>query len=292
MLYAFSRLGTDENERKETKMLEIPENLTNEDMDEIAVLGFGKLGKRVINLGIEKEENGVMGRFIEGSRFMSEETTLHYSNLLSEAKTLIILFDWETPPFYVLPLIEAAHQKEILILGIASRSLLRVETNRDFFERLLACGMDSVFTIYECALFNGQELLPEEVALKTINSVAELINTPGVINLEMDDLIAQLKEKRYFQVGMGLGLGENKAFDAIKQAYGSCWNKQRMEGASNYVLNVIGDISLTDVSDMEEYVKEHSEKQADIIFGCRYSEDKPDYCEVVLIASGFDKALQ
>lgn len=257
------------------------------ELSTIVVLGFGRLGKRVINLGIDEDEN-FRGRYININQFMSEENSAYYSKMVGEANILIILFDWDEVPEYVLPLIEAAKRRKILILGIAAASKGLASVDRESFEKLISGGMDAIYTLNESAYSLRGDTLPEEVAKQAISTIKMLLNVPCIINLDLDDVSVMLKGERYFQVGLGHGKGDDKAAEAAQMAVNSCWNTLDMSDASKYMLLVSGDITLTDVSDVSEYVRENSKREADIIFGAFYSEEETDACEVVMMASGFE----
>ena len=253
----------------------------------IAVLGFGKLGKRVINLGVDDEENGLMARYIESHEFLSEENSLYYSKVIGNAKILFIVFDWDSLPVYTETLIEAAKKKGILTLGIASGNKVPLSVREEPFAKMLSYGMDAIYSMDEKSYYMCEDHLCEELAKQTILVINKLINVPCVINMEYHDVSVIIGGARRFQMGIGHGKGEDKASMAAKMAMDCGWNTLNASEASKFMVFVTGDVTLTDVSDVAEYIREHSKHDADIIFGAMYSEEEEDACKVVMIAAEF-----
>ena len=59
-----------------------------------------------------------------------------------------------------------------------------------------------------------------------------------------------------------------------------------IQGASNVIVNVSGDITLMDASDAADYVQELAGESASIIFGAMYDDTKSDECTITVIATG------
>ena len=59
-----------------------------------------------------------------------------------------------------------------------------------------------------------------------------------------------------------------------------------IDGASNVLINVSGDISLTEIDDATNMVREMADDSANIIFGANYDETAADTVTVTVIATG------
>lgn len=269
------------------EMSEIENGMVKFEITNIAVLGFGKLGKRVINLGVDGEENGLMGRYIESHEFLSEENSLYYSKVLGSVKILFIVFDWDSLPVYTETLIEAAKKKGILILGIASGHKVPLSVCEEPFAKMLSYGMDAIYSLDEESYYMYEDYLCEELAKQTILVINKLINVPCVINMEYHDVSVILGGAKRFNMGIGYGKGEDKGAMAAKRAMECGWNTLNVNEASKFMFLVTGDVTLTDVSDVAEFIREHSKHNADIIFGAMYSEEEEDACQVVMLAAEF-----
>jgi cell division protein FtsZ len=99
-----------------------------------------------------------------------------------------------------------------------------------------------------------------------------------------------MKNQGMAHIGIGAAQGENKAIKAVAAAVASPLLETTINGAKNVLLNISGDISLFDASDIANYVQNLTGPDANIIFGSKYDETTPDSVTVTVIATGFDTA--
>ena len=128
----------------------------------------------------------------------------------------------------------------------------------------------------------------DEVLQQAVQGITDLINVPAVINLDFADVQTVMKDRGIAHIGIGSGKGDDKATDAVKMAVESPLLETKINGASNIIINISGDITLTDASDASEYVRELAGNDVNIIFGAMYDESKTDSCTITVIATGID----
>lgn len=126
----------------------------------------------------------------------------------------------------------------------------------------------------------------DEVLQQGIQGITDLINVPSLINLDFADIQTVMKDKGIAHIGIGAGRGDDKALEAVKQAVASPLLETTIQGASNVIVNVSGDITLMDASDAADYVQELAGESASIIFGAMYDDTKSDECTITVIATG------
>lgn len=126
----------------------------------------------------------------------------------------------------------------------------------------------------------------DEVLQQGIQGITDLINVPSLINLDFADIQTVMKDKGIAHIGIGEGRGDDKALEAVKQAVASPLLETTIQGASNVIVNVSGDITLMDASDAADYVQELAGESASIIFGAMYDDTKSDECTITVIATG------
>ena len=126
----------------------------------------------------------------------------------------------------------------------------------------------------------------DEVLQQAVSGITDLINIPSVINLDFADVQTVMTNKGIAHIGIGMGKGENKAEDAIKMAVESPLLETTIEGASDVIINVSGDISLIDANVAASYVQELTGDNVNIIFGAMYNADEVDTCQITVIATG------
>ena len=128
----------------------------------------------------------------------------------------------------------------------------------------------------------------DEVLQQAVQGITDLINVPAVINLDFADVQTVMKDKGIAHIGLGYGKGDNKASDAVKMAVESPLLETKINGATNVIINISGDITLMDANDAASYVKELTGDNVNIIFGATYDESRSDTCNITVIATGID----
>ena len=128
----------------------------------------------------------------------------------------------------------------------------------------------------------------DEVLQQAVQGITDLINVPGLINLDFADVQTAMKGKGLAHIGIGAGQGDHKAADAVKLAVESPLLDTTIAGATDVIVNVSGDIGLADASDATDYVRQLAGENANIIFGAVYDEARTDSCNITVIATGID----
>ena len=126
----------------------------------------------------------------------------------------------------------------------------------------------------------------DEVLLQAVTGITDLINVPGLINLDFADVQTVMKDKGIAHIGIGKAKGDDKALEAVKQAVASPLLDTSIEGASDVIINVSGDISLIEANEAASYVEELAGENANIIFGAIYDDKAQDECTITVIATG------
>ena len=129
----------------------------------------------------------------------------------------------------------------------------------------------------------------DEVLRQGIQGISDLIIKPGVINLDFADVKTVMKNRGYAHMGIGVGKGENKVQEAVRNAVYSPLLETQIEGATAVLLNIKGgvDMALDEVNEASELVREVVDPNCNIIFGTSINENMKDEVEVTIIATGF-----
>ena len=128
----------------------------------------------------------------------------------------------------------------------------------------------------------------DEVLQQGVQGITDLINVPGLINLDFADVQTVMKDKGIAHIGIGVGRGDDKCLDAVKQAITSPLLETTIEGASNVIINISGDVGLIEASEAASYVQELAGDNANVIFGTIFDESTPDLATITVIATGLD----
>ena len=128
----------------------------------------------------------------------------------------------------------------------------------------------------------------DEVLLQAVQGITDLINVPGLINLDFADVQTVMTDKGIAHIGIGKAKGDEKALEAVKQAVSSPLLETTIEGAYHVIINISGDISLIEANEAAGYVQELAGDDANIIFGAMYDENAEDEVTITVIATGLD----
>ena len=128
----------------------------------------------------------------------------------------------------------------------------------------------------------------DEVLQQAVQGITDLINIPGLINLDFADVQTVMTDKGIAHIGIGEARGDDKAMEAVQQAVSSPLLETTIKGATHVIINISGDISLMDANDAASYVQELTGEEANIIFGAMYDDTVADYCRITVIATGLN----
>jgi len=132
----------------------------------------------------------------------------------------------------------------------------------------------------------------DEVLQQAVQGITDLINIPAVINLDFADVQTVMKDKGVAHIGIGTGKGDDKAADAVRMAVESPLLETKINGATDVIINITGDVTLADASDAAGYVQQLAGDDVNVIFGARYDESRSDTCDITIIATGIgEKAV-
>ncbi|MCC8128031.1 MAG: cell division protein FtsZ [Clostridiales bacterium] len=128
----------------------------------------------------------------------------------------------------------------------------------------------------------------DEVLQQAVQGITDLINVPGLINLDFADVQTVMTDKGIAHIGIGHAKGDDKAVEAVKQAVASPLLETTIEGATHVIINISGDISLIEANEAATYVQELAGDDANIIFGAMYDQNAQDEATITVIATGLD----
>jgi cell division protein FtsZ len=131
-------------------------------------------------------------------------------------------------------------------------------------------------------------MVADEVLVRAVKGIAELISKPGLVNLDFADVRTTMKNGGVSIIALGEGEGENRAEDAVINALRNPLIDVSIENARNLLVNVTGsaDLQLLEVKRVVELVTEQVNPGAEIIYGALIVPELEDRLRVTIIASG------
>jgi len=131
----------------------------------------------------------------------------------------------------------------------------------------------------------------DNVLRRGVQSISDLIAVVGLVNLDFADVKAVMKDSGNAIIGIGIGMGEDRAIEAAKQAVSSPLLETSISGATDAIINITGGVNLTlfEAEQAAEVVRAASNTDINTIFGSVINENLSDEVIVTVIATGFEK---
>ena len=133
--------------------------------------------------------------------------------------------------------------------------------------------------------------MADDVLRQGVQGICDLITRPGVINLDFADVRTVMAESGSALMGIGMATGPARGREAARRALDSPLIGQRIRGATGVLLSIMGppELTLQEVTEAAEAVREAAAGQANIIFGTSVDESLGDQLWVTVIATGFER---
>lgn len=132
----------------------------------------------------------------------------------------------------------------------------------------------------------------DNVLGQAVQGISDLITLPGLINVDFADVRTIMTSAGSALMGMGTGVGENKAQAAARMAISSPLLEISIDGAKGVLFNITGgaDLGMSEVDEAAKIISEHADADANIIFGATIDEAMVDQIKITVIATGFDES--
>lgn len=131
----------------------------------------------------------------------------------------------------------------------------------------------------------------DSVLTQAVGGIADIITTPGFVNVDFADVRTIMKDAGTALLGIGTGVGENRAQMAARAAVSSPLLDLSIEGARGVLFNVAGgnDVTMFEVDEAARIIQSQVDPDANIIFGAVVKPDMVDQVRITVIATGFDE---
>ena len=165
--------------------------------------------------------------------------------------------------------IEELHQYVDTLIIIPNQNLFRLANERTTFA--------DAFKMADDVLYSG------------VRGVTDLMIMPGLINLDFADIRAVMAEMGKAMMGTGEAEGDRRALDAAEAAISNpLLDDVSMKGAKGVLINITGgyDMTLYEVDEAANRIREDVESDANIIFGSTFDEKLKGRMRVSVVATG------
>jgi cell division protein FtsZ len=168
----------------------------------------------------------------------------------------------------------------------------------EYVDTLIAIPNEKLLEIAPDLSLPEAFMVADEVLVRAVKGIAELISKPGLVNLDFADVRTTMKNGGVSIIALGEGEGENRAEEAVVNALRNPLIDVSVENARNVLINISGsaDLQLLEAKRVVELVTEQVNPGAEVIYGALIDPELEDRLRVTIIASGvnspyvFDKA--
>lgn len=183
----------------------------------------------------------------------------------------------------------------VVTLPFTSESATRMENAEIGLERLRAVA-DTVIVIPNDRIIEIVPRLPliqafkvsDEVLMRAVKGITELITLPGLVNLDFADVRTVMEQGGIAMIGVGESDSEDKASDSIKKALRSPLLDVDITGATAALINVIGgpDMTMAEAEGVVQEVYRKIDPSARIIWGVQLDPEMQGKMRTMIIVTG------
>ncbi|MBO6284277.1 MAG: cell division protein FtsZ [Pseudobutyrivibrio sp.] len=192
-----------------------------------------------------------------------------------------------------------AKEQGILTVGIVTKpfqfegkprmnnALNGIERLKENVDTLIVIPNQKLVEICNKSMGIGESFrMADGVLHQAVQGITDLITKNSLINLDFADVTTVMKDKGLAHVGIGSAKGDEKALEAVKAAVASPLLETSIQGATDVIVNICGDVGLNDANEATSYVQDMTGADANIILGITVDESMEDEVSVTVIATG------
>jgi len=159
---------------------------------------------------------------------------------------------------------------------------------RDVCDTVIVVPNDKLLEIVPNLALNAAFKVADEILMRSIKGITEMITMPGLINLDFADLRTVMKRGGVAMIGLGEAEGENKAMNAVIEALNSPLLEVDISGATGALVNVIGgeDMTIGEAEKVVEEVYSRIDPNARIIWGTTIDPSLKKTIRAMLVVTG------
>ena len=196
-----------------------------------------------------------------------------------------------------------AHEMDILTIGIVTKpfgfegkrrmdqALAGIAELSQYVDSLVIIPNDRLKEVTDTriTLQNAFEVADGVLARGT-QSISDLINVSGFINLDFADVSSVMKNAGHAHMGVGSATGKDKAEMAAKAAISSPLLESSISGARGILISITvsPDVGLEDVDVASNLIANEADPDANVIWGVNFDNELEDEMRITIIATGFD----
>ena len=198
---------------------------------------------------------------------------------------------------------KAAREMDILTVGVVTtpfsfegkrrkdQALEGIEEISQYVDSLVVIPNDRLKLVSDARITLANAFSEaDDVLRRGVQSISDLINVPGFINIDFADVTSVLADSGVAYMGMGRANGKDKAQVAANMAITSPLLETSISGAHGILVNITAspDIGLDEMDIATNMITQEAHPDATIIWGANIDESLSDEMRITVIAAGFN----
>jgi cell division protein FtsZ len=263
-----------------------------------------------IQLGMESTRGLGAGSHPEMGRAAAEESINDIINAMDGSNMIFITagMGGGTGTGAAPVIAKAAKERDILTVGVVTKPFhfegaRRMKTAEQgleemakYVDTLIIIPNQNLFRIAtENTTFADAFRMADEVLHSGVRGITDLITMPGLINLDFADIRTVMCGMGKAMMGTGEAEGDDRAIKAAEEAISNpLLDISSMRGAKGVLINITGgtDMTLFEVDEAANRIREEVESEANIIFGSAFDEKLEGKLRVSVVATGLEGSAQ
>ncbi len=163
-----------------------------------------------------------------------------------------------------------------------------LERLRNVADTVIVIPNDKLLELVPRLSLNAAFKVADEVLVRSIKGITEVITKPGLVNLDFNDLKTIMKGGGVAMIGLGEGEGEERASDAVMEAINSPLIDVDISGANGALVNVVGgqDMTVSEAEKVAEMIQTKISPSARLIWGAAIDPAMEKKVRVMVVLTG------
>jgi cell division protein FtsZ len=163
-----------------------------------------------------------------------------------------------------------------------------LERLRNVADTVIVIPNDRLLQIVPKLSVNAAFKVADEVLMRSIKGITEVVTKPGLVNLDFNDIKTVMKSGGVAMIGLGESNDDDAAVAAVNEAINSPLIEMDISQATAALVNVTGgpSMTVTQAEQVAEVIQTKINPQARIIWGAAVDETLVDTIRVMVVITG------
>ena len=163
-----------------------------------------------------------------------------------------------------------------------------MERLRSVADTVIVIPNDKLLELVPRLSLNAAFKVADEILMRSIKGITEIITKPGLVNLDFNDLKTIMKGGGVAMIGLGEAESDNRAEEAVNEALNSPLLEVDISDATGALVNVTGgnDMTVSEAEAVAEEVHSRISSNARIIWGATIDPSIERRLRVMIVVTG------